>query len=185
MLLHTQVEQSDSRHLSEPIRSDWNPIGFYRILSDLTELSLDSELRNRCRILSVGFLWIPTKNCWMSSEVHRIPTLRIRHRFLNPESNRIVSDCRIFPGSYRIQYRISRPGLSYSSLYLSTGKEKEFISSFLWTNMFKRTIDGTIYTYAFVPSFVPSISYWSKVMNQWIVFLFLSIHIYIYRLFYM
>ncbi|CAF4297785.1 unnamed protein product [Rotaria magnacalcarata] len=47
----------------------------------------------------------------MSSEVHRIPTLRIRHRFLDPESNRTVSDCRIFPGSYRIRYRISRPGI--------------------------------------------------------------------------
>ena len=51
----------------------------------------------------------------MSSEVHRIPTLRIRHRFLDPESNRIVSDCRIFQGSYRIRYRISRPGVLYET----------------------------------------------------------------------
>ncbi|CAF3415914.1 unnamed protein product [Rotaria socialis] len=49
-----QVDQSDSRHLSEPIRSDWNPIGFYRILSDLTELSLDSDTEDPTSIPRPG-----------------------------------------------------------------------------------------------------------------------------------
>ncbi|CAM4980460.1 unnamed protein product [Rotaria socialis] len=49
-----RVDQSDSRHLSEPIRSDWNPIGFYRILSDLTELSLDSDTEDPTSIPRPG-----------------------------------------------------------------------------------------------------------------------------------